>query len=58
MIEQLIPLGELGILFGIYQRIGQLRHDTDKNNERIDRLKKRLKGLERTIQQRSKTAKR
>lgn len=53
MIEQLIPLGEIGVLMAIYQRLGRLRTDTDqngnrigKNRERIDRLKERLKDLE------------
>ena len=56
MIDQLIPLGELGVLLGIWKRLGDLRQDTDRNDRRIDQLKKRVKRLEQLVRKRRKPA--
>lgn len=49
MIEQLIPLGELGVLLGIWKRLGDLRQDTDRNEERIGKIRDRLESIEKRV---------
>lgn len=45
MIDQIIPLGELGVLVGIFRRLGQLRDDTDSNERAIGKLRNQIGAL-------------
>lgn len=45
MIDQLVPLGELGVLVGIFRRLGQLRDDTDTNERAISKLRNQIGAL-------------
>lgn len=52
MIDQLVPLGELGVMLAIWKRLGDLRHDTNRNQRLITKLKQRVEQLEQLIPRR------